>query len=54
MNRTQFIDYTLDATAPKEEASSEAPTVSAVLALEVDSAEVRCMKGDCNQDYAPG
>lgn len=54
MNRTQFIDYTLDATASNEEPASGAPTISTVLALEVDSAEVRCMKGDCNQDYAPG
>jgi len=56
ITREQDSVYRLHARRDRfnEEPASGAPTISTVLALEVDSAEVRCMKGDCNQDYAPG
>jgi hypothetical protein len=52
---TARIDYSLDGPASDTVSSSDAPDVQAILALDVASFELRCMKGDCpSGDYVPG
>lgn len=55
MNEVQQpADYTLDGIISDRNATSGPPEVLTILALDIESPEIRCMKGDCNQDYAPG
>jgi hypothetical protein len=47
-------DYSLESIALNDEADGEAVKILSAQKLEIDSPEVRCMKGDCNGDYTPG
>jgi hypothetical protein len=52
----EIPDYSLEAfvTADEQQRVVDAPHVDAVVKIEVESPELRCMKGDCQGDYAPG
>jgi hypothetical protein len=55
MNEVQQpADYTLDGVIPGRNAISGPPEILTILEIDVESPEIRCMKGDCNGDYAPG
>jgi hypothetical protein len=54
MNENLCIDYTIETHDAPDGAHLGAPVISSVLSLEVESPEVRCMKGDCDGDCAPG
>ena len=49
-------NYSLEAFVAADEPQCEidAPHVDAAVKIEVESPELRCMKGDCNGDYVPG
>lgn len=47
-------EYSLDGVSLRTEATSDPPLILNTVIFEVESLEVRCMKGDCNGDYAPG
>lgn len=49
-------NYSLEAyvTADEQHCGTDAPHVDAAVRIEVESPELRCMKGDCNGDYVPG
>ena len=49
-------NYSLEAfvVADEQQCRVDAPHVDAAVTIEVESPELRCMKGDCNQDYSPG
>lgn len=55
MNEVPHIDYTLEGIVSEQASALGAPEVQTVLALDVESLELRCMKGDCpSGDYVPG
>jgi hypothetical protein len=47
-------DYSIAATLGEEEKLHEHPRIERAFALTVTPQDVRCAKGDCNKDYAPG
>ena len=47
-------DYTLEEIAVAQNTEERLPEISSVRVLKVEDPEVRCSKGDCDQDYAPG
>lgn len=47
-------DYSLDAVANKKSQIMDSPKIKSVTVMEVESSDVRCSKGDCDGDYAPG
>jgi hypothetical protein len=49
-------NYSLEAfvAADEQQCGIDAPHVDAAVRIEVESPELRCMKGDCNGDYVPG
>ncbi len=47
-------DYSLESMAFDNEADGEVPEIMSAQKIEIESPEVRCMKGDCDGDYAPG
>ena len=49
-----FPDYTLETALIDNRKDCKNPEIVQEISLEVESADVRCLKGDCNQDYAPG
>jgi hypothetical protein len=57
MNTVQQADYTLEAAISDISSRSVTggpPRVSTVLAINVESPEIRCLKGDCDSgDYVP-
>jgi hypothetical protein len=58
MNTVQQVaDYTLDAAISdmsNRPVTSGPPKISTILAINVESSEVRCLKGDCDSgDYVP-
>jgi len=54
MKSKEKPDYSLDAAANKKSQEMKSPKINSVTVMEVESSDVRCSKGDCNQDYAPG
>lgn len=50
------IDYSLEGYVANDDQSCEndAPRLATAVKIEVESPELRCMKGDCQGDYAPG
>lgn len=47
-------DYSIERISTDKYEDCKDPKIKSAVLLEVQSSEVRCMKGDCNQDYAPG
>lgn len=47
-------DYSLESVLSDQPKDAEQPKIIATVQISVESPEVRCEKGDCNQDYAPG
>ena len=47
-------DYSLEAAANGENRNVNSPEIKSITVLKVESAKIRCSKGDCDQDYAPG
>jgi hypothetical protein len=49
-------NYSLESfvTADEQQHDGDAPHVDVAVRIEVESPELRCMKGDCQGDYAPG
>jgi hypothetical protein len=50
----QPADYTLDGVISDRDAVSGPPEILTIVTLDIESPEIRCMKGDCDGDYAPG
>lgn len=51
----EIPNYSLEAfVADEREFEVDAPHIETAVKIEVESPELRCMKGDCNGDYAPG
>jgi hypothetical protein len=48
------LDYSLESIFSVSSEKAKQPEIISVLVMEVEPTEMLCVKGDCNQDYAPG